>query len=86
VAHRHRWFFHRLLPRNDRRAFEPTDGVFHWRLPSPAALTDGEMTDASAGDMAKTIGADQCAIHRNANIDIVKTKKLLDHARSNRLS
>jgi hypothetical protein len=44
------------------------------------------MTDASAGDMAKTIDTDQCAIYRNANIDVVKTKKLLDHARSNGLS
>jgi hypothetical protein len=75
VAHRHRWSFHRLLPRNDRRAFEPTDGVLHWRRRGPVGLTDGEMTDASAGDMTKPIDTNQCAIHRNATTNLVKTKK-----------
>ena len=63
-----------------------TDGVLHWRRRGPVGLTDGEMTDASAGDMTKTIDTDQCAIHRNATTNLVKTKKPLDHARSNGLS
>jgi hypothetical protein len=35
------------------------------------------MTDASAEDMAETIDTDQCAIHRNATTDVVKTKNSL---------